>query len=123
MYNWWIAPSARELWPRLVCGFLLLLLEPFGPGRHDVVHARLGHGLAEMLAKVPGDGDEGTAHGGLTVEHFPRLVGGFRAEFLEEVTYQEQRYTRPAEARPASSRRIMALLGPPVPPRPPGGVI
>ncbi len=28
-------------------------------------------------------------------------TSGFRAEFLEEVTYQEQRYTRPAEARPA----------------------
>jgi len=26
--------------------------------------------------KVPGDGDEETAHGGLTVEHFLRLVGG-----------------------------------------------
>jgi len=25
---------------------------------------------------VPGDGDEETAHGGLTVEHFLRLVGG-----------------------------------------------
>src|SRR5205823_5976109 len=37
--------------------------EPFGPGRHDAVHARLGDGLAEVFA---GDGDlEGTAHGGL----------------------------------------------------------
>src|SRR6266568_8011253 len=76
MYNWWIARSAGEQWRRLVCGFLLLLQEPCGPGRHDVVHARVGDGLAEMLAKVPGDGDEGTAHGGLTVEHFLRLVGG-----------------------------------------------
>src|SRR6266566_2148434 len=69
MYNWWIARSARELGPRLVC----CCSEPFGPGRHDAVHARVGYGLAEMLA---GDGDEGTAHGGLTVEHFLRLVGG-----------------------------------------------
>jgi hypothetical protein len=76
MYNWWIARSARELGRRLVCGFLLLLLEPCGPGRHDAVHARVGDGLPEMLAKVPGDGDEGTAHGGLTVEHLLRLVGG-----------------------------------------------
>src|SRR6266481_8140196 len=91
MYNWWIAPSARELWPRLVCGFLLLLLEPFGPGRHDVVHARLGHGLAEMLAKVPGDGDEGTAHGGLTVEHFPRLVGGGAIEGDDGIAKMRER--------------------------------
>jgi hypothetical protein len=67
MCNWWIARSARKLWRRLVCGFLLLLLEPFGPGRHDAVHARLGDGLAEIVAKVPGDGDEGTAHGGSAI--------------------------------------------------------
>src|SRR2546429_1760658 len=59
MYSWWIARSARELGPRLVC----CCSEPFGPGRHDAVHARLGDGLAEVFA---GDGDlEGTAHGGL----------------------------------------------------------
>src|SRR2546421_11504980 len=75
MYNWWICWIRQGLRVRFVCGFLLLLLELFAPWRHDAVHARIGDGLAEMLAKVPGDGDEGTAHGGLTVEHFLRLVG------------------------------------------------
>jgi|SRR2546430_12064875 len=62
MYNCWIAPSARELWPRLVCGFLRLLLRTL---RSRAARRRscLGDGLAEVFA---GDGDlEGTAHGGL----------------------------------------------------------
>jgi hypothetical protein len=74
MYNRWSARSARVLRLRFFRRFFLLL-ESLGPGRHDAVHARVGDGLAEVLAKVSGDGDEGTAQGGLAVEHFLRLVG------------------------------------------------
>ena len=41
----------------------------------DPVHARIGDGLAEMLAKMSRDHEEGSAKGGLTVEHFLRFVG------------------------------------------------
>src|ERR1700686_2067595 len=75
MYNWWIARSTRVLRLQFFRRLLLLLLEPLGPGRHDPVHASVGDGLAEMFAKVTGDGDEGTTQGGLAIEHFLRLVG------------------------------------------------
>src|SRR6266487_2788410 len=58
---------------RLIGGFLLLL-RLFGPRRHNSVRARVGDGLPQMLAKVPGDHDERAAQGGLTAEHFLRLV-------------------------------------------------
>jgi len=40
---------------------LLLLLCLLGPGRNDAVHARVGDGLTEVLAHVPGDQDESAA--------------------------------------------------------------
>src|SRR5260370_10102134 len=64
----------RQLLLRLIGGFLLLLLRLFGPRRHNSVRARVGDGLPQMLAKVPGDHDERAAQGGLTAEHFLRLV-------------------------------------------------
>src|SRR5712664_1486093 len=75
MCTWWMARSAGNLRLRLVCGLLLLLLGLFRPGRHDPVHARVGDGLAEVLAKMSRDHEEGTAQGGLPVEHLWWLIG------------------------------------------------
>jgi hypothetical protein len=75
MYNGWIARSARVLRLRFFRGRLLLLLRLFGPEWHDPVHARVGDGLAEMLAKVSRDHRERSAQGGLAVEHLVRFVG------------------------------------------------
>src|SRR5437762_14130311 len=71
----------RSIRPRAMASACLRFFAVAAPnpslrGRHDAVHARVGDGLADRRAKVPGDGDEGTAPGGLTVEHFLRLVGG-----------------------------------------------
>src|SRR5882762_4267712 len=74
MYNWRIARSARLLRLRFFRRFLLWL-RLFRPGRHDPIHARVGNGLAEVLAKMSRDHEEGSAQGGLTVEHLLRLVG------------------------------------------------
>src|SRR6266850_1024940 len=74
MYNWRIARSARLLRLRFFRRFLLWL-RLFRPGRHDSIHARVGNGLAEMLAKMSRNHEEGSAQGGLTVEHLLRFVG------------------------------------------------
>src|SRR6266478_4669193 len=74
MYNWRIARSARLLRLRFFRRFLLWL-RVFRPGRHDPIHARVGDGLAEMLAKMSRNHEEGPAQGGLTVEHLLRFVG------------------------------------------------
>jgi hypothetical protein len=56
-------------------GSLLLLLGLFGPGRHNSIYTRVGDGLSEVLAKVSGDGDKGSAQRSVTVEHVLWLVG------------------------------------------------
>src|SRR5712664_3340230 len=75
MCTWSMARFAGNLRLRLVRGLLLLLLSLFRPGRHDPVHARVGDGLAEMLAKMSCDHDEGPAQCGLSVEHCLRFIG------------------------------------------------
>src|SRR2546427_6045197 len=75
MYNWWIARSPRLLRLLFFRRFLLWLLRLFRPGRHDPIQAPVGHGLAEMLAKMSRNHEEGSAQGGLTVEHLLRFVG------------------------------------------------
>jgi len=45
------------------------------PSRHGPIHARVGDGLGEVLAKMSRDHEERSAQGGLTVEHLLRLVG------------------------------------------------
>src|SRR2546430_14669715 len=75
MYNWWIARSPRLLRLLFFRRFLLWLLRLFRPGRHDPTQAPVGHGLAEMLAKMSRNHEEGSAQGGLTVEHLLRFVG------------------------------------------------
>src|SRR6266404_8431415 len=66
----WPPNLLRLLVFRFVGGLLLLLLELFGPGRHHAIYARVGDGLAEVFAEVPGDGDERTAEGGRAVNIF-----------------------------------------------------
>src|SRR5260370_571568 len=73
--TWWMARSAGNLRLRLVCVLLPLVLRFFRPRRHDPVHARVGDGLAEVLAKMSRDHEEGTAQGGLPVEHLLWLTG------------------------------------------------
>src|SRR5437016_3079035 len=70
----WLFTFARCLRLGFVGGLRLLLLSFFRPGRHDTVHARIGNGLAEVLAKVPNNHGERSAQRGLPPKHFLRLV-------------------------------------------------
>src|SRR6267142_4226415 len=60
--------------------FLWRLVESFRPRRHDAVHARVSNRLAEVFAKVTGNGDEGATQRGPAVEHFLWLVRIFLFE-------------------------------------------
>src|SRR5260370_32313727 len=71
----WQFFQARESGLRFVCGLLLLLLGLFRPGWHHAICSRVGDGLTEVLAEVPGNGDEGTAQWCRAIEHFLRFVG------------------------------------------------
>ncbi|HEY6268546.1 MAG TPA: hypothetical protein VIX11_09640 [Candidatus Acidoferrum sp.] len=42
--------STKKLQFWLVGGLLLLLLELFGPRRHDAIHPRVGNGLPQVFA-------------------------------------------------------------------------
>src|SRR5712691_5629831 len=69
----WPSNLLRLLGLRFVCR-LLLLLELFGPWRRNAIHTGVGDGLAEVLAEVPGNGDERAAQRGRAVKHFLRFV-------------------------------------------------
>ena len=70
----WQLNPLRWLRLRFVGGLLRLLLELSGPWRHDAIYTCVGDGLTEVLAKVPGDRDEGAAESSRAVEHFLRFV-------------------------------------------------
>jgi len=59
----WIVQNFSRFWffVWLLKRLLRRLLKLSDPGRHHSIHARVGDRLAEVLAEVSSDGDEGTA--------------------------------------------------------------
>ena len=85
----YFAANRSGLW-FFVC-FLRRLLKLGCPWRHDSVHARVGDGLAEVLAEMSGDGDEGTAYGRLPVKHALRFIDVLIAELENSGTQITER--------------------------------